>query len=163
MKHGITVSNPIIIHMTDREGAFDIYPQGNGDTATFDPQTLPEWAQEHNIASADLKEFREWVIARLGQEFYDSAEFPKDAIEFSLLQWDVLDENGEVQVKAADLHARSEFLAQAVGLDSTAAEAWGDLKADNVIITKTYEGEGATLEDIQEGQAQEMGKIASAQ
>lgn len=151
---------PILVTMQDQEGGFFILPQGNGDTATIvDPNLIPDWVGEHigegntGLASANLKEYRDWIVSRVGQEYYD-ASIPKDHIEFNHMQWDAVDNEGDIVVIAADSQARTEKLATILGFDQTvegAEAAWDGMKADEVIITKSYadvQTDEASLDEV---------------
>lgn len=150
-----TPSKGILITLEGHEGGFYVYPQGNGNTGTFDPNEVPDWASNERIASCNLEEFYKWTTERIGQEGTDKIVVPEGAIAFNLLQWDALDEHDNVVVIAPDLTARSEQLAKWLGMD-TSVEAFDAMKADALIITKSYaDTDEQSLKDLE--QAKEQG------
>lgn len=152
---------PILITMQDQEGGFFIVPQGNGKTATIaDPNQLPDWVGEHigegnsAIVSANLEEYWNWIDTRIGHENRAKVGVKEDAIQFDHLQWDAADIEGDIVVIAPDINARSTYLGEVLlGLD-TSVDAYDGMKADAVIITKSYGDQPTDEVSLEEAQGQ---------
>lgn len=160
----------ILISKQGAEGGFYIIPQGNGDTATPEATLLglidrnngiplPEWAEEDGLASADLKEHREWYTQRMGEEAYAALIMkPGVVLDVSDLKWDAVDEEGDLVEIEPDVSYRSERLAEMLGLD-TSVEGFDAMQAE-LEIASTYASQPtdeATLAEA-EGQSFEQDK-----
>lgn len=157
-----TIHSPILVVKTGEEGGFPLYPQGNGNTATFDPTTLPEWAINERIASADIGELKDWLISRVGpQQFEDLDKVNKfDQIEFDCLKFDALDEEENLVIRRPSEDIRSIWLAELLGLD-TDVEAYDAMEATAIAVAKTYEDQPADERAFNEVEGQgfeEVGK-----
>lgn len=144
----------ILIHKDGEEGAFFIEPMDNGDTARVCLDTdIPEWASNDitSVATADLKERREWYTARIGQEGFEQFASP-DALSFQDLKWIAADTEGDLVEIEADHVWRSEKLADALGLD-TSPEGFdkGIHGADiEVAVMETYKTDPTEEETLRE-------------
>lgn len=151
----------ILIHKAGEEGGFFIEPMGNGDTAkVLDDVDLPDWASNDisTVATADLKERRDWYIERIGEEGFSEFATP-EAIDFSDLKWTAADEAGDLVDIEPDYQWRAEHLAEALGLD-TSVEAFDAMEGTSV--ESTYKGDAEGLATLEEGQQQSFNEKTAA-
>lgn len=135
----------ILVHKEGEEGAFFIQPMGNGDTASVSHDTdLPEWASNdlQGLATADLKERREWYTQRIGEEGFQQFASP-DALAYQDLKWTAADAEGDLVEIEADHSWRSENLANLLGLDTSVEGFDKGIEGASVeiAVAETYRGD----------------------
>ena len=151
----------ILIHKDGEEGGFFITPLGNGDTAKVtDDVDLPDWASNEltAVATADLKERRDWYTARIGEEGFKEFASP-EALEFSDLKWTAADEAGDLVDIEPDYQWRAENLATVLGLD-TSVEGFDAMEGTSV--ESTYKGDTEGLATLEEGQQKPFNEKTAA-
>lgn len=163
----IVTTSPIAVHKAGEEGSFNLYPMGNGDTASFDPNSLPQWALDESIAVADLKDLKDWLLGsetsppRIGEEEYNEMALQGkfQTLEFDCIKWTCIDDNENLVVREASADARSEWLADLLGLEAREPEDFDAINADAEAVHKSYietptderslaEAEGKTFEEV---------------
>lgn len=138
----MTQHNRILVTKDEQEGGFYIIPQGNGDTAMIDrSEELPEWAESESLASADLKEHKEFYAKRVGADQY--GELFSNTMGFEDLLWDAVDEEGDIVKIEPDQAWRLENLADKLGL-----EPFDELEATAEISSKDTAMGEPTLGDV---------------
>lgn len=111
----MTQHTRILVTKDEHEGGFYIIPQGNGDTAMIDrSEDMPEWLDD-GLASADLKEHREFYAKRVGADQYGSLF--DGTMNYEDILWDAVDEEGDIVKIEPDQTWRLENLADKLGLE----------------------------------------------
>lgn len=159
--HTIVTHVPILVTKSGEEGGFHVYPIGNGDTGSFQANSLPDWAADEQIVSANLKGLREWLTQRIGDDSYGEMKEAGtlSTLDFDLLDWTCITDTEELVERPANLDARAEWLADLVGLEDRSVEAFDAIKPDAEAIHKSYaetqtderslaEAEGKTFEEV---------------
>lgn len=150
----MTQHSRILVTKDEHEGGFYIIPQGNGDTAMIDrSEDLPDWLED-GLASADLREHREFYAKRIKGEAYP--ELFGDTMNYEDILWDAVDEEGDIVKIEPDQTWRLENLADKLGL-----EPFDALEADAEISSKETTSGEPTLGEVTDTEEQEARRSAA--